>query len=147
MEELLELRTYIETGQYGEALTLVNEMTAMAKKDTINRIGSFVRIVLIHLIKEHAERRTTRSWRNSIKFALEEISELNQREHSRGVYMDAEALRTSIEKRFSLALDKASEEAWEGKYSRREILAMISAEAIKTEALDYILNGLPESED
>jgi Domain of unknown function DUF29 len=147
MEELLDLRTAIEAGRYDDALFMIDEMTAMAKKDTINKIGSFVRILLIHLIKAHAEQRMTRSWRNSIKYALEEIAESNQREAARGVYMDATALQMSIEKRFELALDKASEEAFEGVYTARQLAASIDTEAIKAEALHYILNGYPEDEE
>jgi hypothetical protein len=147
MEELLELRTAIEEHRYDDAIFIIDEMTAMAKKDTVNKIGSFIRVMLIHLIKQYAEGRTTRSWQNSIKYALEEIAEANESEHSSGVYMDATALREMIEKRFSLALEKASEEAFDGKYTHREFERLIDAEAIKAQALDYILNGFPESED
>jgi hypothetical protein len=147
MEELLELRTAVETHRYDDALALIDEMTAMAKKDTINKIGSFIRILLIHLIKQHAEQRMTRSWRNSICYALEEITEANQRENSAVVYMDQMALHESISKRFGLALDKAAEEAFGGVYTTKQLAATIDAEAIKAQALDYILNGFPESDD
>ena len=38
MEELYELRTYIETGKYQEALLLLDEMEEMSRDDKINRI-------------------------------------------------------------------------------------------------------------
>ena len=44
----------------------VEEMEEMAKDDKINKIYSFTVIMLLHLIKKHAEKRTTRSWEYSI---------------------------------------------------------------------------------
>jgi hypothetical protein len=147
MEELLELRRSLEIGQYDQALTIVNEMTAMARKDIVQKIGSFVCTVLVHLIKHHAEGRMTRSWANSLRFAVEEIRETNERPHSSGVYVEAEELQAIIERKFPLALAKAAEEAFEGRYSVRELLGRIDAERMKAQALGYILNGMPESED
>ncbi|CAN5719770.1 hypothetical protein BH10CHL1_BH10CHL1_00630 [soil metagenome] len=51
MEELAELRSYIEQGKYPEALVLLGEMEEMSHEDKINKIGSFVVILLLHLIK------------------------------------------------------------------------------------------------
>ena len=41
MEELYELRTYIATGKYQEALLLLDEMEEMSRDDKINRISIF----------------------------------------------------------------------------------------------------------
>ena len=38
MEELYELRTYIATGKYHEALLLLDEMEGMSRDDKINSI-------------------------------------------------------------------------------------------------------------
>ena len=62
MDELLELRTHIEQGRYAEALTLIGEMEEMSRDDKINKIESFLHILLLHLIKQAVEQRTTRSW-------------------------------------------------------------------------------------
>src|SRR5262249_30147781 len=67
MEELYELRAYIESGQYKEALLLLDEMEEMSRDDKINRISSFMEVLLVHLIKQAAEQRTTRSWDVSIR--------------------------------------------------------------------------------
>jgi len=61
MEELYELRSYIEQGRYADALVLLGEMEEMSRDDKINKVGSFLEILLLHLIKRHAEKRTTRS--------------------------------------------------------------------------------------
>ncbi len=147
MEELLDLHDALTQHRYDEALEIVEEMTAMAKKEIIGRIGSYIRIVLIHIIKSHAEQQMTRSWRVSVRYALEKIEEENQRDYAKGSYMNTAALREMIEKKFAGALEKASLEAFEGKYSPREFAKFIDAEAVKTQALDYILNGYPENED
>lgn len=44
MEELNELRSYIEQGKYPEALVLLGEMEEMSYTDKVNKIGSFVEI-------------------------------------------------------------------------------------------------------
>ena len=62
MEELWELRHHLEAGDYGAALQVLDEMDEMSRKDTIYKIQSFMEILLIHLIKQRAEQRTTRSW-------------------------------------------------------------------------------------
>jgi hypothetical protein len=62
MEELLELRTLLMGGNISDALLLVEEMTEMSKDDKINKISSYAKIVILHLIKRAAEKRTTRSW-------------------------------------------------------------------------------------
>jgi Domain of unknown function DUF29 len=147
MEELMDLRLAIAEGRYDDAFSIVDEMTAIAKKDITDTIGSFIRVLLVHLIKQNAEKRTTRSWQVSITNTLEEISERNQRDTSNGTYMDTDDFRLAIEKKYRSALQKASLEAFDGKYSPREFAALVDAEAVKAKALDYILNGVPDSED
>lgn len=61
MDELLQLRSYLEQHQYEDALLLVEEMEEMSRADKINKIYSFTKILLLHLIKQAAEQRTTRS--------------------------------------------------------------------------------------
>ena len=48
MEELLTLKTYIETGKYSDALLLINELEEMSLVDTFNKIDSFSVILLLH---------------------------------------------------------------------------------------------------
>ncbi len=147
MEELLDLHEALLQHRYKDALEIVDEMTAMAKKDILDKISSYIRVLLIYLIKSHAEQKMTRSWQNSIYYALDEIRERNTREKSAGTYMHAEDFRIAIDKRFASALRAASLEAFEGKYELREFVKFIDADAVKTQALEYILNGYSESED
>jgi hypothetical protein len=74
MEELLELRRYIEEKNYDKALEIVGELEEMSKEDKINKIYSYTVILLIHLIKQEVEKRTTRSGDVSIRNSVREIN-------------------------------------------------------------------------
>jgi hypothetical protein len=52
MEELLELQQLLINGNIPSALLLVEEMTEMSKDDKLNKIFSFGKIILLHLIKQ-----------------------------------------------------------------------------------------------
>jgi hypothetical protein len=147
MEELLELRTAIEEHRYDAALQLINEMEEMAREDKLNKMGSYAVIVLLHLIKQRAEGRTTRSWQNSIWNALNGIRKTNKRRSAGGFYVGTPEFREMLEEHYEEALRHAANEAFGGVYTAKQLAAMIDAEAIKAQALDYILNGFPESED
>jgi pentatricopeptide repeat protein len=41
MEELFELKHYMEQGRYAEALTLIGEMEEMSRDDKMNKIESY----------------------------------------------------------------------------------------------------------
>jgi len=62
MEELYELRRYIEMGDTAAALALLDEMDEMSRDDKVQKIASFMRVLLVHMIKQAAEYRTTKSW-------------------------------------------------------------------------------------
>lgn len=114
MEELLELRAHIEQGRYGEALALISEMEEMGKDDKLHKIGSLIEILLIQLIKEQAEQRTTKSWQVSIQNAVDNIKNVNKRGKSGGWCITNEELRETIDHRYQRALRRASLEAFEG---------------------------------
>jgi hypothetical protein len=86
MEELLELKALLTGGNISEALLLVEEMTEMSKDDKLNKIFSFSIILLLHLIKQQAEKRTTRSWEVSIRNSVRQIQRSNKRRKASGNY-------------------------------------------------------------
>jgi Domain of unknown function DUF29 len=92
MEELLALRRYIEQQRYTEALELLAEMEEMSREDKVNKIYSFAEILLLHLIKQRAEQRTTRSWDLSIRNAALHIAPVNKRYKSMGTYLSESEL-------------------------------------------------------
>jgi len=138
MEELFALRTAIEEQRYPDALLLIGELEEMSKDDKVNKIRSFAVILLLHLIKQHAEQRTTRSWDCSIANATEEIQFVNTRRRAKGSYLTAEELAEVMAEAYRLALRKAALEAFEGRYEATQLGAMVDAAAIQREALDLI---------
>lgn len=139
MEELEQLRTYIEASRYDDALMLIGEMEEMAKDDKLNKIGSFAIVLLLHCIKQQAEHRLTRSWEVSIRNAVREIERSNKRRSSGGYYASEADICEILESVYPSALDRASLEAFEGRYDSRELAAMINREEIIAQALALIL--------
>ena len=140
MEELEALRKLVEEHDYNAALILINEMDEMAKDDKINKIESYIRILLIHIIKQQAEKRSTLSWENSIDYSLDGIGATNERKKSGGHYLQDEEIQHSIERILPSAIKWAAKEAFGGAFNAKILSEMIDNEAIKQEALDKILN-------
>src|SRR5918996_4849852 len=108
MEELLELRAHIEQGRYAEALALIGEMEEMSRDDKINKIEGFLHILLVHLIKQHAEQRSTRSWEVSIKNAVDGVNRINKRRRAGGYYLTRDELRACLKSRVKLPHEAAA---------------------------------------
>ncbi len=138
MEELLELRNSIKSGNYTKALEIVDELEAMSKEDKLEKIYSYTIILLLHLIKQEAEKRTTKSWEVSIKNSIERINRTNKRRKSGGYYAQREDLKEIIDAAASPALRNASLEAFEGECSEQEILEMIDLDLIKNKVLEKL---------
>ena len=124
MEELWELRRYIETGNYEAALALLDEMEAMSRDDKITRIESFMEILLLHLIKRAVEHRTTKSWDASILNARDQILRLNKRRKAGGWYLNEHELYEALEEVYDTALRRAALEAFEGIHTAEQLTAM-----------------------
>ena len=141
MEELLELREHIQQGRYTSALVLIGEMEDMSRDDKINRIESFLEILMLHLIKQQAEKRTTRSWEISIRNASEQIARSNRRRKAGGLYLTQEEITEAVHESYPSALRYASLEAFGGVYTPEELAGMVEESAIKEEALGLILEA------
>ena len=138
MEELLELRKSITSGDYAKALEIVDELEAMSKEDKLDKIYSYAIILLLHLIKQEAEQRTTKSWDVSIKNSVERINRTNKRRKSGGYYAKKSELQEIINDAINPALRNASLEAFEGDRSEEELLAIIDLDLIKNKALEML---------
>ncbi len=79
MEELFTLKSLLLKGDVPGALAIVEELEEMSKNDIIDNIRSYAIILLLHLIKQQAENRTTRSWEVSIRNSVREIQRKNKR--------------------------------------------------------------------
>ena len=140
MEEIAELRSYLEQGRYTDALTLVGEMDEMSRDDKINKIMSYIEILLIHMIKQHAEKRSIRSWEISIRNSIRAIERSNKRRKAGGYYLSENDLQEAVDEIYQTALDLASLEAFEGQYDEIELATKIDEKKIRNEALRLILD-------
>ncbi|MGK7950269.1 MAG: DUF29 family protein [Xenococcaceae cyanobacterium] len=135
MEELLELRKSITSGHYAKALSIVDELEVMSKEDKLEKIYSYAIILLLYLIKQEAEQRTTKSWDVSIENSVERINRINKRRKSGGYYAKKSELQEIIDDAVNPALRNASLEAFEGSCSEEELLETIDLDLIKNKAL------------
>lgn len=139
MEELLELREMILKGDIKGSLALVEELEEMSKSDIINNIISYAAILLLHLIKQQAENRSTRSWEVSIRNSVLKIQGLNKRRKAGGVYLPLEELRLALEEAYTQAINEASLEVEAGRYEAKELEQVVNQEEILNRALSLIL--------
>jgi hypothetical protein len=137
-DEIHALRQAIEAGDYTQALWLIDEMDEMSRDDKINKIISYMRVLLIHLIKQAVEKRSTRSWEDSIEESLDSIAATNKRRNSGGSYLDDEALAIALTEAWPRALRRASREAFEGIYSAEHLATQVDREALLETALRQI---------
>jgi len=121
MEELSNLRLAIEQKRYNDTLMLVAEMEEMRLEYKINIIQTFALTLLLYLIKQQAEQRSTCSWKFSIFNAVFEIQKVNRRRKSGGYYIGHLELHTLLNEVYSVALKKATLEAFEGQYSSKQL--------------------------
>jgi hypothetical protein len=135
MEELETLRHYIESGDLNGALTVLDEMEAMSKEDKINRVRSYLVVLLMHMIKESIEQRTTRSWQNSIRLALHQIEHHNKRRRAGGYYVPAEDMPQLVAEAMETAIIAASTEVLDGTLSPEEVEERIDRGALVAQAL------------
>jgi hypothetical protein len=139
MEELCTLKELLLKGEIKGSLALVEELEEMSRDDKINNIRSYAVILLLHLIKQQAEKRTTRSWEVSIRNSVREIQRTNKRRKAGGYYLTTEELVETLEEAYLNALDEASLEVEEGRYEPEELEKLINKEEILNHALALIL--------
>jgi len=139
MEEIETLRTYIKQGKYTDALQLIDELDEMSRDDKIHKVESYMRILLIHLIKKHVEQRTTRSWEVSITESLRQINRVNKRRKSGGYYLSESELEEALTEVLPDAVLRASLEVKEGMLDENQLKEQIDEKSIRQEALRLIL--------
>lgn len=153
MEELLELRRCIEDAarlgweasnpkaaakEYDKALSIVGELEEMSKEDKLNKIYSYAVILLIQLIKQFVEKRTTRSWDVSIANSVREINRVNKWRKSGGHYASDAELLEIIQEAMPAAIDRASLEVREGLYESKDLMCLFDDSDIIDSAFELI---------
>ncbi|WP_298911906.1 DUF29 family protein [uncultured Nostoc sp.] len=141
MEELLTLKDLLVKGDVQRALLIVEELTEMSRNDIIKTIRSYAVILLLHLIKQQAENRTTRFWEVSIRNSVREIQRENKRRKVEGYYLTPEELLEILVEAYLNAIDEATLEVEEGRYEPEELEKLINREEIINRALTLILPG------
>lgn len=142
MEELLELKQRLLRGDIQGSLSLVEDLEEMGRKGIFKTIRSYAIILLLHLIKQQVENRTTRSWRVSIRNCVREIQRENKRHKANGYYLTQEELTEVLQEAYFNAIDEASLEVEEGRYEPEELEALVKKEEILSQALDLILSSI-----
>ena len=145
MQELMEMRALMETGRYADALVLLGEMDEMAKDDKINKLESYLHIVLLHLIKQQAEERNTRLWSHAIRQAIYGARRCLIERQTGRFYLTEVEIQDAIAEIFDCALGSASLEVFEGMLSERKLLTLINPAQVQAEALRRVIS--PQKDD
>jgi hypothetical protein len=125
-QELTDLRSSILEGRYSDALAIVDELEAMSKKEILRKIKAFLRVLLIHLIKNQVEKRLTNSWAASIRNSILEIQEVNVKENKTSYYINPDEWENLIEEEvIEKAIADASEEVMNGQFTRSQLSEML----------------------
>jgi hypothetical protein len=138
-EELEQLRQYLETGQLDAAFGLLDEMDEMSRDDKIHKIQSYMHVLLIQLIQQAAEHRTTPSWDRTIRNALFWIPRINRRRKAGGWYIPADGLQEALADVYEHALDSAAAEALGGAHTAASLGALIDRERVLAQAYEMII--------
>lgn len=139
MEELLRLKDLLLKGDVPAALVIVEELEEMSRDDKISNIGSYAIILLLHLIKQQVENRSTASWEVSIRNSIRAIQKKNKRRKAGGYYLTPEELRIALEEAYPDAIDRATLEVEEGRYEPAQLEQLVNREEILNQAMVLIL--------
>ncbi|MEY3866799.1 MAG: hypothetical protein RLZZ338_690 [Cyanobacteriota bacterium] len=124
-QELMDLKTSIQEGRYADALLIVDELEGMSKQAILRNIKAFLKILLIHLIKNQVEKRLTGSWASSIRNSVLEIKDLNIKGNKTSYYVNQDEWEIFIESQLMAAIADASEEVMNGIYNELELAEKI----------------------
>lgn len=124
-QELIDLKASILEGRYADALFIVDELEGMSKQAILRNIKAFLKILLIHLIKNQVEQRLTGSWASSIRNSIQEIQDLNLKVNKNSYYINNDEWEGFIESVLMAAIADASEEVLNGIYNEFELAEII----------------------
>ena len=129
-QELMDLKTSIREGRYADALLIVDELEGMSKQAILRNINAFLKILLIHLIKNQVEQRLTGSWASSIRNSVLEIKDLNIKGNKTSYYVNQDEWEIFIESVLMAAIADASEEVMNGIYNELELAEMLDRDQL-----------------
>ncbi|MBE9237408.1 DUF29 family protein [Anabaena aphanizomenioides LEGE 00250] len=142
-QELTDLRNSILAGKYEDALAIVDELEGMSKQAIFRNIQSFLRVLLIHLIKNQIEQRLTNSLAASIENAILEIKKLNMKENKKSYYINNDEWGEILTDALESAIRPATLEVMNGKFNRKQLSQLLNKEQLiltATELLEFTYN-------
>jgi hypothetical protein len=138
-QELVDLRNSIIEGRYTDALMIVDELEGMSKQANLRQIKSFLRVLLIHLIKNQIEQRLTNSWVASIRNAIREIKAINLKDNKTSYYINQDEWQTLLEEEIiEDAIADASEEVLNGIYSQFQLPELLDTTGLIETAIRFL---------
>ncbi len=138
-QELIDLKKSILEGRYADALAIVDELEGMSKQAILRNIQAYLRILLIHLIKNQVEQRLTGSWVASIRNSVREIKKLNIKDNKKSYYINLDEWEKLIEEEvIEDAIADASDEVMNGKFTRSQLSTMLNKNQISTTAISLL---------
>ena len=140
MEELEQLRIFIEGGDMNAALTLLDELDDMNRDALIRNIKSHMVRLLQHLIKRDVEGRTTRSWETTIANTLDDIYDLNHRRKSGSQIAPDDELASVLAEAWRRALREASTDMQQ---ETRDLAELVHRDELLSQGLSMITSHDP----
>ena len=140
MEELEQLRIFIEGGDMNAALTLLDELDDMNRDALIRNIKSHMVRLLQHLIKRDVEGQTPRSWETTIANALDDIYDLNHRRKSGSQIAPDDELAGVLAEAWRRVLRETSAELQQ---EPRDLTALVNRDELLDRALSMIISHDP----
>ncbi|WP_353931033.1 DUF29 family protein [Okeanomitos corallinicola TIOX110] len=138
-QELRDLRNSILQGLYTDALVIVDELEGMSKQAIIGNIQSYVKILIIHLIKNQIEKCLTNSWAASIRNSIREVKKINIKENKKSYYINQDKWEHFIEEEvIEDAIADASLEVMNGVYNQFELADLIDRKKLITTTIKYL---------
>ena len=137
-QELTDLKNSILQGRYTDALAIVDELEGMSKKAILRQIKSFLKVLLIHLIKNQIEQRLTNSWTASIRNSLLEIQDINLKENKKSYYINQSEWGSWLEDEIELAIADASLEVLNGIYNEFQLAEIVNRNEVISIARKFL---------
>ena len=138
-QELIDLRNSILQGNYPDALAIIDELEGISKQAILRNIESYLKILLIHLIKNQIEQRLTNSWMASIRNSIREIQKINLKENKKSYYVNHDEWENLIEEEvIEDAIADASIEIMNGKYTRSQLSKILDRKPIMSTAITFL---------
>ncbi len=137
-QELIGLRNSILEQRYTDALAIVDELEGMSKKAILRQIKSFLKVLLIHLIKNQIEKRLTNYWVASIRNSLIEIQDINLKENKKSYYINEYEWDSWLENEIELAIADASLEVLGGIYNEFQLAEMVNRDEVISIAKKFL---------